>query len=334
MKTAILLLNVGTPKDKTLPAVREYLQDFLSDPFIIKGPAFFRFLLVRGLIVPFRSPKSLARYERIWTKDGSPLAVYSSALAAAVQESLGSEFLVRTGFCFGSYPIAEAVADFQMNGCREICLVPLFPQKAESTTTGILFAAQRETKGFDSVCITREFFDQDWFHQAWADVIRTSPNYRSENMLIMSYHSIPVSQLGSETPNYQDQCLATTEGVRQKLGLRQDQILTTFQSRLGFNKWVGPFTLDVLKGLREKGKTRVNIACPAFVVDGLESLEEIGLEMREDVARFGMEIDLMPCLNASPKWVSGISQWIKRSLGHEHSPSSSASKRSDSPRHL
>lgn len=332
MKTGVLLLNVGTPKELSLSSVRQYLREFLGDPHVIQAPVWIRKPLVNGWIVPLRAKNSLAKYQKVWRKEGSPLTLESQKLNKQLQQNLGVNYEVHTGFRYGDLPIREVAERFV--NCDKVILVPLFPQEAQSSTITALGEARRQLRARQ--CIeTSAFYEEPWFLDAWAELIRKSIQHKRPERLILSYHGLPISHINKQGCSdescghpslgkglcYRAQCLATSRGIQRRLDFSKAHVLSSFQSRLGPLKWIRPSTQELLQQLLGEGVRRVAMACPAFVVDGLETLEEAGMELRGEFLRGGgEEFTLVPCLNSEPQWVIGLAQWLKMQEGLADGP--------------
>ncbi|OGQ11863.1 MAG: ferrochelatase [Deltaproteobacteria bacterium RBG_16_71_12] len=337
-RATVVLINVGTPDAPTTSAVRRYLREFLSDPRVIDLPALGRWALLNLVILPFRPRKSAALYRAIWTPQGSPLLVHGRALAAALQARL-PQARVALGMRYGSPALAEALADA---GDR-VVLVPLFPQYASATAGSALAEARRLIDGGArrrSVTEVPPFFDDDGFLAAAASKIMEATQ-AGVDAVLLSYHGVPVSQVQATvapghvcggdpawrccaalSPDnarcYRAQCLATSRALEARLRAAgcTAPVSTSFQSRLGRARWIGPATVDAVDELARSGKKRLAVACPSFVADCLETLEEIGVQLR---ARFlaagGERFTLVPCLNDDARFVDALARMVARALG-------------------
>lgn len=325
-KTGLLLINLGTPDAPNVKAVRRYLKEFLLDPRVIDTPALIRYALVYGVIAPFRSRKSAESYQKIWTTQGSPLRVHSESLATAVADKLGADYQVALGMRYGNPSIKSAVS--QLKECDKMIVLPLFPQYAEASTGSAIAKACDELSRQNctqEIKIIKEFYDYPDFINAMADKIKPYLKDK-ETLLLLSYHGLPERQIDkipckaqcdrqSACPAinadnqscYRAQCYATSRAIAQHLKLSEERVSTSFQSRLGRVPWIKPYTDEILVKLREDGVKKLVIACPAFVADCLETLEEIGMGIRENwLALGGESFELVPCLNADPNWVDAV----------------------------
>lgn len=332
--TGILLLNLGTPSGPTPKAVRAYLKEFLSDPFVIDLPKALRWCLLYGFILPFRPKSSSHAYQKIWTSEGSPLLVYSKRFKDALSAELSENYKVALGMRYGAPSIANAVRELVSKRCQRIIVIPLFPQYSVAATGSALFAAQQELNRYSgdfAVKILPSFYQDPRYHHAFAATVKQELELFNPDYVLFSYHGLPVRQLTkagcdpaacgrlasclTQTAKidvcYRAQCFATTRYLAQQLSLQESQYQTTFQSRLGRTAWIQPYTDAVLPNLVAEGVKRLFIICPSFVADCLETLEEIAIRLREQwLACGGEAFQVGPCLNANPYWVSAFAEMV------------------------
>tara|TARA_B110000908_G_C10163776_1_gene407335 strand:+ start:152 stop:1144 length:993 start_codon:yes stop_codon:yes gene_type:complete len=328
MKKGIVLINLGTPDDCSVSSVRIYLKEFLSDPRVIAIPSLFRWILVNCIILPTRPKKSAHAYEKIWTAEGSPLLINSQKLATAVQEELGESYQVELAMRYRTPSIDQAFE--QLKSYEEIIILPLFPQYASATTGSIIdyiFSKQKKNIIFPSLTIIRDFYKEKGFIESQADIIKR--HLKEDDFLLLSYHGLPENQLTQfdckknidpkcvenqtcVSGCYRSQCLNTSLLLQEELQLDDKKFMSSFQSRLGKTPWIKPYTDEVIITLRERGIENLAIACPAFVSDCLETLEEIGIQAKEQwIALGGKNFTLIPCLNDDPLWVKNLSSLLK-----------------------
>jgi len=329
----LLLVNVGTPDAPTAPAVRRFLRDFLSDPRVMDMNPVGRFLLLRLIILPFRPKRSAHAYQQIWTDDGSPILVHGRALARAVGERLGQDWRVELGMRYGNPSIADALAAFDSAGVDHVVVLPLFPQRAASTTDTAIEAVHRELRDRSDrprLSFVEPFYQRDDFIAAFAEVGRPALDAAAADHVLFSFHGLPESHVRKADASghhcledadcchaiaainrdcYRAQCFATARSLARALSLDRSQWTTCFQSRLGRVPWIEPHTDAVIAELAQGGARRLAVFCPAFVADCLETLEEIGIRGRDSfVDAGGEELVLVPSLNSSPDWADVVAR--------------------------
>lgn len=306
----VLLINLGSPDSPSVKSVRKYLRQFLLDPFVIDVPFLFRWLLVQGLIVPFRSPKSARAYQKIWLAEGSPLVHYGKRLRDLLQKKLGDGFCVEIAMRYGEPSIAKGIGNLLQKGVSELTIMPLYPQYALASTESSLAEVDRILQQSFSGLSTRivpDFFDHPGFLKAFAACGRSLIQQKNPDHVLFSFHGLPERQIAKAIaqgkPSYYEHCLTTAHGIAAELGLDKNKYSISFQSRLGPG-WLTPFTDQALAALPKKGIRTVAVFCPSFVADCLETLEEIGIRGREIFCDDGgEELYLVPCPNDSPQWV-------------------------------
>lgn len=325
-KTAVLLLNTGTPSACTLPEVKRYLTEFLMDERIIDMPFWRREILVKWCIVPFRYKKSARAYAKIWTDNGSPLLVNTHALANKLQERLATS--VAVGMRYGNPSIEEGLES--LKSCQQIVIVPLFPQYASATSGSIITDAMRILSSWQvipALTITGPFVENEEYMQAWEEKT-LGIDFASYDHILFSFHGLPLSQIqkGDRSGTclkkgccnernaenyfcYSAQCKTFGNELARRLGISHYTI--SFQSRLGMEKWLSPYTAEVVKDLRKRGAKRLLVFSPSFVSDCLETLYEIGIELREEfLVHGGQKLDLVPSLNSDDAWVDTLCNMI------------------------
>jgi ferrochelatase len=329
-KKGILFVNLGTPDSPEVSDVRKYLDQFLMDERVIDIPAFNRTLLVKGIIVPFRSPKTAKLYKEIWDENGSPLLYFSKLQIAMVQEKLGDDYHVELAMRYQSPSILSALENMKAGLVESIRVIPLFPQYA-SASTGSVIQKVMEIVGkwqtIPPVSFVNSFHDDPVMIETFAENAR---RYQPEtyDQVLFSFHGLPERQLikcdhSGHHCLKKDNCCATLTDVNkycysaqsydtarliaEALNIPREKYSVCFQSRLGKEPWVQPYTSDVLKDLAAKGKKRLLVFCPAFVADCLETLYEVSVEYQEEFKELGgEEVQLVASLNDNPKWIEAM----------------------------
>jgi ferrochelatase len=313
-KTGILLVNLGTPAAPTVPAVRRYLREFLSDPRVVEIPRALWKPILHGLILRSRPRRSAARYAAIWTPDGSPLRLYTERQAKLLQGLLGEQLkaplVVDYAMRYGEPSIASVLARLKAAWCERILVLPLYPQYAASTTATALddvYAALARMRNVPELRVVKHFHDHPAYIRALADVVREywRTNGRPDR-LVMSFHGLPRYTLDRGDP-YHCECQKTARLLAGELGLAEGAWQVAFQSRFGRAEWLKPYTSNILAELGRKGVGRVDVVCPGFVSDCLETLEEIAIEGKSIFLNAGGKtFRCLPCLNDRPGWIDAL----------------------------
>ncbi|MBI4412361.1 MAG: ferrochelatase [Deltaproteobacteria bacterium] len=306
--TGVLLINLGTPDEPTVPAVRRYLKEFLSDPYVIDINPLARWLLVNCVISPFRAPKSTLAYRKVWTDRGSPLLFYTVDLTKKVAEKLGNGFVVEMAMRYGRPSIEEGMKKLIQKGVSEIRVLPLYPQYASSSTGSTIDEVNRLAKKMNSppFKILPAFYNHPGFVKSFAEIGMPILNDLKPHHVLFSFHGLPERHILKGDP-YRDHSFHTAHAIAKVLGLKPDEYSVSFQSRLGRTPWIKPYTDLILVELAQKGKKKVAVFCPSFVADCLETLEEIGIRGRESfLAAGGEKLELIPSLNTHPMWVEAV----------------------------
>ncbi len=313
-KKGVLLLNLGSPAAPTAPAVRQYLKAFLSDKRVIEQPAWKWQPILQGLILPLRSATSAAKYQKIWLPEGSPLVVYTARQAQKLQEKLGEHYLVDYAMTYGAPDPQSVLQKMKAQGIKQIIALPLFPQYSGASTGAALDALFRvltcQRNIFGIKTITR-FFDHPAYIKAIAQHIQAywSEHGQGEHLL-MSFHGLPISTINQGDP-YQQECLCSAQMIASELKLSNQQYSISFQSRFGKDKWIEPATTTLLAELPKKGIKKLDIICPGFVSDCLETLEEIAIEGGGIFhAHGGIQFHCIPCLNDQGYWIDALAEMI------------------------
>ena len=315
-KTAVLLINLGTPEAPTAPAVRRYLKEFLSDPRVVEIPRAIWWLILNGIILNVRPKKSAEKYAAIWTPDGSPLKVHSERQTRLLRGFLGQaghQVVVDYAMRYGQPSIPATLARLKAEGCTRILLLPLYPQYSSSTTATAFDTAYtwaQSIRNQPEIRTVRSFADHPGYIAALAASVREhwtvngrpTASYR----LIMSFHGVPRYTLDKGDP-YHCECHKTGRLLAEALNLATEQYQICFQSRFGRAEWLQPYTAPTLKALGKQGIERVDILCPGFPADCLETLEEIAIEGKaEFIQAGGKEYRYIPCLNERDDWIHAL----------------------------
>lgn len=327
MKKGILLVNLGSPKSTKVEDVKEYLDEFLMDERVIDYRWFFRALLVRGIILKTRPKKSAEAYESVWTDEGSPLIVITKKVQEKLQKLVSVP--VEIGMRYAEPSIETGIRKLVEQGVTDIVLFPLYPQYAMSTTETVMVKAEEVRKvKFPQVKISyvEPFYKRDSYISCLAESIREKLPEQYD-ALQFSYHGVPERHIYKTDPTktcrigeccmkednpshqycYRHQCIKTTYLVAEKLGIPKEKVVISFQSRLGKDKWIEPYTDETLENLPKKGVKHLAIVCPAFVSDCLETLEEIAMEGKEEFLHAGGEsFHYIPCLNDEDRWIEEV----------------------------
>lgn len=322
-KTGILLINLGTPDAPTAPAVRRYLKEFLSDPRVVEIPRAIWWLILNGIILNTRPKKSATKYASIWMKEGSPLKVHTERQAKLLKGWLGerikSPFQVEVGMRYGNPSIASGIDKLKVAGCDRILLLPMYPQYAASTTAtanDAAFAHLANMRNAPAIRTIRHYHDDAGYIAALTHNIHDywQSNGRPD-VLVMSFHGLPRYTLDKGDP-YHCECQKTGRLLAAALGLSSEQYRLTFQSRFGKAEWLQPYTDKTLEKLAHAGTARVDVVCPGFTADCLETLEEIAQEVRETFLHAGgKEFHYIPALNARPDWIAALGNIALTNLG-------------------
>jgi len=331
-KKGVLLINVGTPTEPTIESVRTYLREFLLDPDVIDIPAPLRHLLVRGIILRVRPRKTAPLYQKIWMDEGSPLRVYSDRTTKSLDQKskdVEFEFAMR----YGEPSIHSSLEKLRKKGVDDLLLLPMFPHYAQATTESSLKHTYKQLKLLDwnpNIIEMGHFETNEHYVVPLANSILK--HIDDDTHLLFSYHGLPVSHVKRIDASkahcqkqnqccsikteankmcYGHQCFETTETVVGMLGLKPEQYSISFQSRLGPVKWLEPSTMNKVEELAQRGVKKLAIVAPAFLADGLETLEELDIGIREHFAECGGEsLTVIKCLNDNEDWIEGLDKMI------------------------
>lgn len=300
-KTGILLANLGTPDAPTPGAVKRYLRQFLSDKRVVDTSRLLWWPLLRGVILPIRSPRVAKLYQSVWMEEGSPLMVYSrrqqQALAARLPDTP-----VALGMSYGSPSLASAVDNLLAQGVEHIVVLPLYPQYSCSTVAAVWDELARilaKKRAIPGISFIRDYAEHpDYIHALAASVRASFAVHGEPDLLLLSYHGIP-QRYANQGDDYPQRCRDTTRELVSALGLPPERVMMTFQSRFGREPWLTPYTDETLKMLGEKGTKHIQVLCPGFAADCLETLEEIAVQNREIFLEAGgKQYEYIPALNA------------------------------------
>ena len=321
-RTAVLLVNLGTPEAPTAAALRRYLKQFLWDPRVVEIPRPVWWLILNGIILNTRPAKSAAKYAKIWMADGSPLKVHTEHQAKLLRGWLGEagspDIEVAWAMRYGQPSIASVLDRFKKDGVERVLVVPAYPQYAASSTASVMddvadwIKRSRNPMEFRFI---KHFHDHPGYIAALAASVREhwTANGRPDK-LVMSFHGLPRRSLDLGDPYYCE-CQKTGRLLAEALGLNGTDYLITFQSRFGKAEWLQPYTQATLEKLGREGTGRVDAICPGFVADCLETLEEIAMECKESFLESGgKEFHYIPCVNERPDWMNALRDLVSAHL--------------------
>lgn len=316
----VLLINIGTPDSPESKDVAVYLREFLMDEEILPIPYFFRWILVHLGIVWRRASVSARKYQTIWLRQGSPLMVHSVAAKKNLQALLGSGYQVEIGMRYGNPSIEKALTSFASQGITDVYVLPLYPQYCRATTESS-FKKVDEMIAKHNLSLRAHKWQAFWgehsFIAAVADEAKKSLQGKKVDHYLMTYHGLPESQNSKMDPmdSYKQRCHDTSKLIADALGLAKDQWSVSFQSRVGVETWIKPYTDEELKALPSRGVEKLAVLCPSFVADCLETLEEIGIEGRETFLHAGgEEFHLVPCVNGRADYLAHLVQELDRKI--------------------
>jgi len=332
-QTAVLLVNLGSPESPTVPAVKTYLSEFLMDKYVIDIPYLARLFLVRGIIIPNRVKYSTSLYKKAWTDEGSPLTVNSEKLLEKIKEN--TTVKIALAMRYGSPSIKDELYNLYRNGVTNLLVIPMYPQFAMSTTQTVMQEVNKQIKKLkDSITVTelKPFYNQPDYIKVLSQSIKKQLNNFKFDHLLFSYHGIPerhikksditkshcqINDTCCSSPSkaheycYRHQCFETTKLTAQLLNLNENEYSISFQSRLGKDPWLQPYTSQHIKELALKGVENLAVVTPAFVSDCLETIEEIGMEGKETfLENGGTTFKRIECLNDEDAWATILTKWI------------------------
>lgn len=338
MKTGVLLINLGTPDSPSTSDVRTYLTEFLNDPRVIDISPVSRWMLVNLLIIPFRAPKSAALYKTIWTNEGSPLLVYGLKVKEKLQRELGDKYIVALGMRYRKPSIASALNELRKEKVDRIIAIPLYPQYASSSTGSSIEYMMKALEKWEvtpSINIISKFHDDPGFIDAFVEVAKKY-DHNDYDHVLFSYHGLPERQIKKASAHYgsdycqlgkccntlnknnqycyRANCFETTRQLAQRLGIPESKYSVSFQSRLGRDPWVKPYSDEVIIEKARSGMKKMLVFSPAFVADCLETIHEIAVEYDELFREHGGEkVQLVESLNDHPRWIQALKDIVLRS---------------------
>ena len=317
-RIGVLLVNLGTPDAATPQALRRYLAEFLWDPRVVEIPRAIWWFILNLIILPLRPRASAAKYASIWSAEGSPLRVHTERvtdiLKGRLQNRFGDSVVIDYAMRYGRPSVSDAIASLRVLHCDRLLVIPMYPQFAGSTTASVcdaVFDALKARRVVPELRMLRNFHDRPDYIAALAASIREYWDEHGEpDKLVMSFHGVPRRSLDLGDM-YHCECHKTGRLVAQRLGLAEGRWKVCFQSRFGKAEWLKPYTAPTLVEMAEAGVGRVDVVCPGFVADCLETLEEIAMEGREEFLEHGgREYHYIPCLNQREDWVDTLERMI------------------------
>lgn len=320
-KVGVLVVNLGTPATTSPQDIRRYLGQFLSDQRVIELPPALWQIILRGFILPFRPRKLSPKYESIWMEGGSPLLVYSQAQTDGIQQKLqdkGYDIPVRLAMRYGEPAMHDVLHELTTLGCERILMVPLYPQYAASTTATAVDELNRylaKRRNQPETRSIKSYAQHEGYIQPFVQsVLRHWKTHEKPQRLLLSFHGLPRRCIDKGDPYYRD-CMLTTAAVREALADQDVPVFATFQSRFGAEKWIEPYTEPTLRQWAKEGVESVHVACPGFLADCLETLEEIQMECRDAfLEEGGTQFSYIPCLNDDPAWIDGLCDIVLQNL--------------------
>lgn len=319
---AIVLVNLGTPDEPSRKAVRRYLKQFLSDPRVVEIPSKVWWFILNLFILPFRSGQSAAKYRTIWTREGSPLKVHTARQAALLDKLLHERehegVKVVMAMRYGSPSLPEVLDKLKEEHVERIVVLPAYPQYSGTTTASVwdaVYAHFARIRNVPELRLVKHYHDHEGYIEALRERVETYwENHGRGQKLVMSFHGIPKRTLLLGDP-YFCECHKTARLLAAALGMGADEYIVTFQSRFGKAEWLQPYTAPTVQELARQGLERIDVICPGFTSDCLETLEEINMEVRHDFELAGgKEFHYIPCLNDSPAWIAGLAEIAEQHL--------------------
>jgi len=320
-KTAVVLVNLGTPEAPTASAVRRYLKQFLSDRRVVEIPRIIWWFILNLIILPFRSSKSAQKYATIWSPQGSPLKVNTERQTVQLQhlmDARGHRVQVAYAMRYGQPSLPNVLDELKAQGCERILILPAYPQYSATTTASIfdaVFSHYAQVRNIPELRLIKHYHDHEAYILALKQSVQNHWDIHGQpDKLVMSFHGIPKRSLSLGDP-YHCECYKTARLLASALNLGASDYMVTFQSRFGRAEWLQPYTAPSLKALAQQGVARVDVMCPGFTSDCLETLEEIALEAKTEFLRAGgKEFNFITCLNDAPVWGQGMLEIVEQHL--------------------
>jgi len=315
----LLLVNLGTPDSPSKADVRRYLKEFLSDPRVVEGSRIAWWLVLNGIILNTRPKKSAAAYKKIWTNEGSPLLYFTQRQADALQKKLGDQVKLVMAMRYGSPSISQGLDELKQAGCNKVLLFPLYPQYSATTTGSVFDALSHELQQWrwiPELRMINQYFDHPGYINALTQSIHSYQQEKGKpEKLLMSFHGLPKSYTEAGDP-YADQCAETARLLGDTLELDTSQWQLSYQSRVGPKDWLQPYTDETLTQLANQGIKHIQVICPGFAADCLETLEEIAMQNRElFLAAGGERYEYIPCLNDNEAHIDMLASLSQQYLG-------------------
>lgn len=318
MKRAVIIMNLGTPAAPTAKAVRAFLKEFLSDPRVVEVPRPIWWCILNFVILPFRSPKVAKAYHSIWQNGGSPLRIITESQQQKLQllltDKLAADVTVRHAMTYSGPSLETVVGELEAQGFEEFVLLPLYPQYS-ATTTGSIFDQLAELnarrRNIPQIHLIKHYHQHPLYIEALANSVRSHWQQHGQGQrLVMSFHGIPQRNVDLGDPYY-EHCLSTARLLAQALNLQESQWIMSFQSRLGRAQWLQPYTSETLQKLARESVSHVDVICPAFSADCLETLEEMEEENKQVfIDAGGKQYGLIPCLNDSDEHIKMMAELL------------------------
>lgn len=321
-RAGVLLVNLGTPQAPTPAALKRYLKEFLWDPRVVEIPRLLWWPILHGVVLRRRPRQSARKYAKIWTAEGSPLKVHTKKQATLLRGYLGERIktphAVEWAMRYGEPSIPAVLKRLREQGCDRILVVPLYPQYSASATGSVFVAVAQflgHTRNTPALRFVKHFHD----HPAYVAALAKQVNdywmtHGRPDKLVLSFHGVPRFTLDRGDP-YHCECQKTARLLAEALGLKPDAWVLSFQSRFGRARWLEPYTIDVVRELGKRRTGRVDVFCPGFVSDCLETLEEIGIENKTAfLSAGGAQFHLIPCLNERHEWIQALARIVAENL--------------------